>query len=421
MIKDKLSIGLIGLGNRGVALLNGVILLEDDIIIEAVCDIYEDRIQNSAESIREKTGIKPFCTFDYREVLQMDNIDAVIISADWSEHVAIACAAMEAGKIVGCEVGGAYSVNDCWKLVSTYEATGVPIMMLENCCYGRNELMLYNMVKQGVFGEVVHCEGGYHHDLRAEVCEGRENRHYRLNNYLHRNCENYPTHELGPIAKILNINRGNRFLTVSSVASKASGLREFIIANKGADYDLASARFAQGDVVTTTIRCSNGETILLILDTTLPRAYSRGLQIHGTKATYLEDNNSIFIDGVHNSFDFTWNKQWDNVEQYREQYEHPIWREYLKDGVHGDHDGIDYLVLRAFFDSIKYNRKIPIDVYDMASWMCITILSEESISLAGQPLAVPDFTNGRWIKPGDTEDWEFGLNSIYDAVKGTVL
>ncbi len=251
-------------------------------------------------------------------------------------------------------------------------------------------------MKKGLFGEVVHCQGGYRHDLRSEITDGRENRHYRLVNYMHRNCENYPTHELGPIAKVLNINRGNRMLSLTSMASKARGLHEYILNEKGVQHDLANCHFAQGDVVTTTILCAHGETIVLTLDTTLPRAYSRGFHVQGTKAMFMEDNNSLFIDGVHNKYDFNWKEQWNNVEQYREQYDHPLWKDYRPDSSAG-HGGMDYLVLKAFFDSVKRQVQTPIDVYDMAAWMSITALSEQSIAMGGQPMAIPDFTNGRWI------------------------
>lgn len=152
---------------------------------------------------QEMCGRLPAVTTDYREVLRREDVDAVVISCAWESHIPVAVEAMRAGKAVGMEVGGAYSVKQCWDLVDAYEQTGTPFMFLENCCYGRRELMALNMVKQGLFGEVVHCRGGYMHDLRTEVGTGCEMRHYRLRNYIHRNAENYPTHELGPIAKFL--------------------------------------------------------------------------------------------------------------------------------------------------------------------------------------------------------------------------
>ena len=259
--------------------------------------------------------------------------------------------------------------------------------------------MVLRMAEEGVLGEIVHCEGGYRHDLREEISFGREKRHYRLDNYIHRNTENYPTHELGPIAKILHINKGNRMLTLSSMASKACGLRDYIRENKPDDTLLQNTVFRQGDVVNTMIRCANGETILLTLDTTLPRYYSRGFTVQGTKGMYREDNASIFLDNDEGAKDhFEWKKQWGNVERFREKYEHPLWRDYLKAGVKKGHGGMDYLVFSDFIKGIQEGSPMPVDVYDMVSWMSISALAEESIALGGQPVAIPDFTNGKWIK-----------------------
>lgn len=396
-MKETIKLGVIGFGHRGLGLLESVMLPREEVQVLAVCDRYEDRRNKAAEAVQKSKGNMPLCTADYREILAMDEIDAVVVSASWADHVHIAIAAMRAGKYVATEVGGAYSIDECWQLVRTHEETGIPCMMLENCCYGRDEMMVLNLVKQGLFGEIVHCQGGYRHDLRDEVSYGRENRHYRFANYLHRNCENYPTHELGPIAKVLNINRGNRMLTLNSVSSKSVGLHEFLMREKGADYDMSKSDFMQGDVVTTIIKCAHGETIVLTLDTTLPRAYSRGFHVQGTKGMFMEDNRSIFLDGIHNQYDFCWKEQWNNVEQYREQYDHPLWKDYLASGVIGGHDGIDWLVFGAFFDAVKKGTQTPIDVYDMAAWMSITPLSEQSIAMGGAPVAIPDFTNGRWI------------------------
>ncbi|WP_249435686.1 Gfo/Idh/MocA family oxidoreductase [Paenibacillus sp. Marseille-Q4541] len=393
---DKVKIGLIGLGARGMSLLKGIFLKMDDIEVAAVCDLYEDRCNEAAELIKSERGVKPTVTKDYHDIMSMPEVDAIVIGASWVEHTNIAVAAMEAGKYVASEVGGAYSLQECWRLVEAYERTNTPCMIMENCCYGRDELMVLNMVEMGALGEIVHASGGYHHDLRQEIAEGNINRHYRLNNYLNRNCENYPTHELGPIAKILGINRGNRMLTLQSVSSKARGMSTYL-QDREEHSELAKSTFMQGDIVTTIIKCAHGETITLTLDTTLPRFYSRGFTVRGTKGMYTEDNRSIFIEGQHDEFHHSWKDQWGNVEQHREQYEHPIWQKYLEEGVKSGHGGMDWLVISAFFNSVKQQTEVPLDVYDMASWMSISALSEESIALGGQPVAIPDFTNGRWI------------------------
>lgn len=395
-MKETVNVAVIGMGNRGQSLLKHCILPQPGVQVVAVCDRYEDRVKLGVDMVLEAGQPQPKAAQDYRDLLDMPELDAVLILTSWDSHINLACDFMRAGKYTAIEVGGAYSVDDCWKLVRTHEETGTHCMILENCCYGREELMVLNMVRQGLFGEIVHCQGGYRHDLRQEIAFGRENRHYRFYNYLTRNGENYPTHELGPIANVLNINRGNRMLSLVSMASKSAGLHEYLVREKGPDHDASQMHFAQGDVVTTIIKCAGGETICLTLDTTLPRAYSRAFHVQGTKGMYMEDNNSIFLDGKDNAYDFKWREKWDNAKEYRDQYEHPVWQSYLKEGVRGGHDGMDWLVLRAFFESVKNGTPAPLDVYDAAAWMSITALSEQSVAMGGTPVAIPDFTNGQW-------------------------
>lgn len=393
---EKVRVGQIGFGGRGRGLLHDIILDNDKAEVVAVCDLYEDRTQRAKEIVEEKQGTTPFTTLDFKEVVDHPDVDLVVITSAWESHVPLAVYAMEQGKPVVMEVGGAYSVEQCWELVKTYERTGTRFGFLENCCYGKRELMIKNMVNLGVMGEVIHCSGGYHHDLREEVSGGIENRHYRLRNYLNRNCENYPTHELGPIARLLGITRGNRMLSLTSTASKSAGLEQYIKDEKPADHPLANARFNQGDIITTTIKCAGGQTIVLTLDTTLPRYYSRGFTVRGTKAMYEECTDSIFIDKQDNEKDFEWKKEWGNAEKYEEQYLHPIWKKYMETGVQGSHDGMDWLEFDHVFDSMLEDKDFEIDVYDAATWMCITALSEKSIALGGAPVEVPDFTNGMW-------------------------
>ena len=226
------------------------------------------------------------------------------------------------------------------------------------------------------------------------------------------NCENYPTHELGPIAKVLNINRGNRMVSLTSTASCARGLNEYLKREKGEEYDITNFPFAQGDVVNTVIKCAHGQTIYLVLDTTLPRYYSRNFTVRGTKGMFREENRSVFLDGVHNKYDFDWKPMWNNVGEYREEYDHPIWKKFLNDGVRGGHGGMDTLVFDAFFGALMEGRPMPIDVYDMAAWMCITALSEQSIALGGAPVAIPDFTNGAWTNREEEPDWTYALSKI---------
>ncbi len=396
-MKERLKFAVVGLGARGKGMIEEIMLKMDDIDIIAVCDTYQDRCEDAVKTIKENKNIDANFYLNHKELIENEKIDAVYIATSWQTHIEVVIDFMEAGIANGSEVGCSFSVNECFELVKTYEKTKTPCMFMENCCYGREEMMVMNMIDQGVFGEIVHCSGGYHHDLRQEIAKGRENRHYRLDNYIKRNCENYPTHELGPIAKILNINRGNKMLTLTSTSSKSIGLKEYIKTNTPDNDELKTCTFAQGDVVTTVIKCAGGETITLTLDTTLPRAYSRGLTVHGTKALFTEDNRSLFIDGVHNEYDFEWKKQFNNLDEYQEQYDHQVWKDFLQDGVKGGHGGMDWLLFRDFIDCVKADKPMPIDVYDMASWLVVGVLSEQSIAQGGQPISFPDFTNGKWM------------------------
>ena len=396
---EKVRVAVVGIGCRGQYMMEHCLLEMDNMVVTAVCDTYEDRVQWGVDTVVRHGQPAPFASTNWHDVLNKELADAVMILSSWESHVPIAIEAMQKGIAVGMEVGGAYSIDQCWDLVRTYEQTGTPFMFLENCCYGRTEMMVMNMIKQGLFGEIVHCEGGYCHDLRDEIALGKENRHYRLRNYLHRNCENYPTHELGPIAQILDINRGNRFLSLVSVASKSRGMNEYAKQHENVNPALQTASFAQGDVVTTIIKCANGETITLSLDTTLPRAYSRRFTVRGTLGMYMEDNNSIYLDSDFTPEDhWCWSKNWNNAEKYLEKYEHPVWEKYLKEGLRGGHGGMDGLVYDAFIEAVRNGTPCPIDVYDAAAWMAVTPLSEMSIAKGGAPVNFPDFTGGAFCE-----------------------
>lgn len=407
--QKAVKLGVIGLGGRGRGLLS-LLLDMDDVEITAVCDKYEERLQLGLELV-EKAG-RPSAEgyTDYKRLLAREDLQGVIIATTWITHAEIAVAAMKAGKYAGIEVGGAASLEECWELVRTSEQTGIPCMLLENCCYGRDELAVMNIVKQGLLGELIHCQCGYEHDLRDEVALGEQTKHNRYRNYLNRNGELYPIHGLGPVSKTLNINRGNRLLTLTSMSSKARGIKQWAAEKFGENDPLAKTEFAQGDIVTTMIKCAGGETIHIIHDTTLPRPYSRAGRVQGTKGLWMEDNNSIHIEGRSPAH------AWEPFPPYREQYEHPIWKAYLEVGVRGGHDGMDYLVLRAFAESVMNRTQTPIDVYDTAVWMAITALSEESVALGSAPVAIPDFTKGKWISREAAPASRYSLDTIHDEL-----
>jgi hypothetical protein len=230
------------------------------------------------------------------------------------------------------------------------------------------------------------------HDLRVEICDGEKNRHYRLRNYKSRNCENYPTHEIGPLAKVLKINNGNRFTTLTSFGSKSVGLKDFIARYRSDNVDLMNADFQQNDIIVTVLRCHNGETVTIFLDTTLPRFYSRRFTIRGTRGMFMEDTNLVYMDGMPENL----RRLRNNAKKFSKQYGHDLYstknKKYRKYG----HGGMDWFVVRALIETIKHDAYPPIDVYDAATYLAITALSQLSLENGSTPVEFPDFTNDKW-------------------------
>lgn len=400
---SKLKIGLIGLGQRGAAYgmadgsigLLGNILNNSDVLVTALCDSREERINFAAEKVIAAGQKKPLLTTDYKEVLS-GGVDAVIVCTSWASHVEVALEAMKTGIAVGIEVGGTHDLDDMKKLVATYEKTKTPFMFLENCCYNKDELLVTSLARNGKLGEICYCHGAYCHDLRNEITEvGLKRGHYRLEEYKNHNCENYPTHELGPIVKLLGITRGNKFTRLTAMASKSRGLDEYINSHDEVSA-LKGVKFRQGDVVTTAIECENGELITLKLDTTLPRLYDREITVSGTKGYYNQTLRSVVLDGDRfnhekNVIQDSLNSQ-DDYDEYLPDDWKTITEEQLKTG----HGGMDFVMLKHFFIAVKNKEEMPIDVYEACAMMCVTALSEESIKKGGAPVEVPDFTNGAY-------------------------
>lgn len=398
-------LGIIGLGVRTEVLLASLAGIEGAETV-AVCDVREAAVAKILGILERQGKPAPAVFRDYRRLLEQRTVDAVLVPTSWNSHLPIATDALQAGKYAAIEVGGASSTEELWRLVRASEATGVSCMMLENCCYARNELMVMNLVRQGLFGELIHCEGGYEHDLREFACMVEAGYERSIHNRF-RNGDIYPTHQLGPIAKILDINRGNRFLKLTSTASKARGMQLAARKHYGAGTPFGEIAFNMGDIVTTVITCANGETITLTHGIALPRPYSRNGRVQGTRGIWLEDANGIYIDGMSPSIQeidvagnpYTTHK-WEPVESFYETYDHPIWQTYRRQKQLGGHGGIDSLALRAFIDAVRDRAETPIDAYDVAAWMSVTCLSEQSIACGGQPVPFPDFTDGKWIARG---------------------
>jgi len=409
--KSKINIGVIGVGMRGQNHLN-LLLDRDDCEVTAIADIDVIMLDRAKAMFGEKGKPLPKVfdqgDRDYRRMLEDAALDAVIIATPWRWHTEMAVAGMEAGKFVGMEVCGGFSLDECWQLVNAHERSGQALFFLENVCYRRDVMAVLNMVRENVFGELIHLEGGYQHDLRgvkfndgktpynsgAEFGDkGFSEARWRTQHSIHRNGDLYPTHGIGPVAQYIGINRGNRFLYLTSISSKARGLHNYIVDHPkgGAAHPNAAVEFKLGDKVTTSIKCSNGETIVLHHDTNLPRPYSLGFRVQGTKGLWMDVNKSIHIEGKSPAH------RWESAQPWLDKYDHPLWKKYEQRAMGAGHGGMDFFLINAFIECAKRNETPPFDVYDAASWLAITPLSEQSVATGSQPVSFPDFTRGRWM------------------------
>jgi hypothetical protein len=425
----KVRIGCIAVGLRGQLHLSEM-LKRDDVEVIAMADP-DKQMMAMAQNIVKQFGKKAPIEYsngnnDYKNLLKRDDIDAVIIASPWEWHLPQGIDAMNAGKIVGMEVCGAIKLQDCWDFVNTSEKTKVPIMPLENVCYRRDIMAVHNMVTKGMFGEVLHLQGGYQHDLRGVLfndgvtaynsgaefgAKGFSEAKWRTQHYIDRNGENYPTHSLGPTAMMIGINRGNRLTKLSSVATKSRGLNRYIANHPkgGADHPSAKIKYKQGDIVNTQIQTANGETILLTLDTSSPRPYNLGFRVQGTNGIWQDHHEGEFDRGMIHIDNLSEKHVWDNPKKFMEEQDHPLWKRYENNAANSGHGGMDFFVDNAFIESIK--RKVPfqMDVYDLATWYAITPLSEKSIIESGALQTIPDFTRGKW----KTRKPVFGLSNEY--------
>ena len=310
---SKLKIGVIGTGLRGQWMIN-LLLDRHDVEISAICDIDVKMIAMTKEIFRKKGRPIPKIynrdENDYLNLLSNEDLDGVNIATPWRWHYPMAISAMKNNVHVGVEVPAALTVSECWDLVDTSEKTGKLCMIMENVCYRRDIMAILNMVRLGMFGEIIHCQGGYQHDLRHVKFndgsqpygggvefgkKGFSEARWRTQHSVDKNADLYPTHGLGPVSPMMDINRGNRMLHVTSTASQARGLNKYIVEKGGKDHPNAQVNFKLGDVVTSVIKCANGQTIVLIHDTNSPRPYSLNFRVQGTQGIWMKDNKSIYI------------------------------------------------------------------------------------------------------------------------------
>lgn len=389
---NKVRMGVIGIGNRGTHLMKTLMGIEN-VEIVSLCDINKSSLDNAINICAEAGRKKPEGYFkddhSYRQLLDRDDIDAVLIATYWDSHASIAKYAMEQGKYPGVEVPAALTLQECWDLVETSESTGIPCMMLENWSFRKDNLAVLNMIRDGLLGEMVHCHSAHSHDCVDHWFFDAKDGHQRwpakyLINY---NRDQYPTHGLGPVLSWMDINCGDSIAQIYSSATASKGINDYMKRKFGVDHPNANLEYKQGDIVTSTLKTQNGKTIIVNYDMQLPRPYDNRWMVQGTLGIYNEQRSAVYLTEKSPKY-----HEWEPFQPYEKEYLHRWWKN--KSGT-GGHGGVDGLELEHFVKAVRDKTNTPIDVYDSVTMSAVVPLSGMSIENE-QPIKFPDFTRGKW-------------------------
>ena len=404
---DKVKVGLIGIGNRGKTLIQMFdwLIEKEKTEIVALCDLDQKNIDYAINHLVEKQKETPK-TFangenDWKNLVKLEEVDMLLIATPWEWHTPMALFGMENGKHVASEVPIAYTIEDCMKLVQTTERTKKHCIMIENCCYNREELWIMNMIQEGVFGELTHAECAYNHDLRALLLhETYYKNQWRMKHHTERSGNFYTTHGIGPVSFYMDIGRGDTFKYLTSMSSKEQSLSA-AVKKKNSDFPSIKC----GDVNTSLIKTKNGKSIMLQFDVHTGRPYSRINQLIGTNAMHEGYPSRLYIDGEELEF---WGHRWLSEEDYlsySKKYEHPMISKLKKisESFKQGHGGMDFIMIYRLISCLNKGLPLDINVYDSVMWSAITPLSELSVSLNSQPIIFPDFTGGNWKEKRTSE------------------
>ncbi|ARU40853.1 alpha-N-acetylgalactosaminidase [Armatimonadetes bacterium Uphvl-Ar1] len=408
---EKVRVGFIGVGARGSGHVEQMCALEG-VEVKAICDLYQDWADRSAKAVVDSGQPAPALyvgdPYGYKKMHDRDDIDIVVISTPWEWHVPMAVDAMRKGKHAFIEVPAALTVEECWELVDTAEETQRHCMMMENVNYGREELMVLNLVRQGALGELLHGEAAYIHDLRWQMHEEKRGTgSWRTHHYMKTNGNLYPTHGLGPVAQYMNINRGDRFDYMSSVSCNARMREIYAEKNFPEGHKWRRGKFVCGDLNTSIIRTVLGKTIMVQWDEQLARPYTRHNLIQGTKGCWSGFPGRVAIEEKWKDAEGKWIsfEQWEQggeLDKVYTEFDHPLFRKQGELAVKmGGHGGMDFLMLWRIVYCLRNGEPLDQDVYDAAAWSVVTPLSEWSVKNRGASVDFPDFTRGEWktMKP----------------------
>jgi hypothetical protein len=390
---DLVRIGYVGIGGMGSAHVRNLLRIPG-CRITAVCDINPERTAWAVKAITEAGDPAPAVyekgPRDFERLCAEEDLDLVYNATPWEWHVPICLAAMRHGKHAAVEVPAAMTVDDCWALVESAEKHSRHCVMMENCNYGRMEMLAFNLVRQGLFGEILHGEGGYLHDLRDIKFSTRGEGLWRRAWSSKLNGNLYPTHGLGPIANCMDINRGDRFDYLVSMSGPSRGLQNWAAEHYPPDAPQRKEKFVLGDVNVTLVKTAKGRTIYVSHDTNLPRPYSRIHLVQGTKGLFQGYPDRVYIEGRGKPH------RWEQASEYLAEFDHPLWKDIAEQAKGAGHGGMDYMEDYRLIKCLREGLPTDMTVYDAAALSSLVGLTVQSVANRSRPVNVPDFTRGRW-------------------------
>jgi hypothetical protein len=390
---ETVRIGFVGVGLQGGGHVRNFLGIEG-VEVRALCDINVPRMEEVAGWVEAAGQPRPTLygqgETDFVRLCETEDLDLVFTATPWEWHVPVCVAAMENGKHAATEVPAAYTLEDCWRLVEVAEAQQKHCVMMENCNYDRPEMMVFNIVRQGLLGDLLHAECGYNHDLRAIKFEDANEGLWRRAHSRERNGNLYPTHGLGPIANCMDINRGDRFSYLVSMSSPSRGLSDYARENYPEGDPKRSETFALGDVNASMIKTSRGRNIYVVHDTNLPRPYTRIHMLQGSKGIFQGYPNRLHIEGRSPGH------SWEQYADVLAEFDHPLWKDLEAMSEGAGHGGMDFIEDYRLVKCLREGTPTDMNVYDAAAISAVGPLSEWSVANGSQPAAFPDFTRGQW-------------------------
>ncbi len=392
--RDVVRIAIVGTGLRGRSTLNELLGV-GNVRITALCDTVPEKVARARAMLKAKGhDYEPAIYTDgeraFERLCARDDIDIVYTATPWRWHVPVCLAAMKAGKHAATEVPAAVTVEDCWALVDASERTRRHCIMMENCNYGYNELLVLQMVRAGLFGELKHGGAAYNHDLRSILFETKDEGLWRRDAHTQRNGNLYPTHGLGPVAWYLGIDKGDRFDYLVSMSTPEFGLSKWREDNVPKGDPRWKEKYVTGDLNSSLIKTAKGRTIRLEHNVSSPRPYSRINSIEGTKGVFEDYPARIYIEGRGRGH------AWTPIDEYKAEFEHPWWKEQGEKARTGGHGGMDYIMAWRLVTCMREGLVPDFTVYDAAAWSVPGPLSERSVARGSAPVKFPDFTRGKW-------------------------